>query len=171
MPRLTTPRLTLRDLDATADAAFLCALLNEPDFLRYIGDRQVRTVEESARYLANGPVLSYARHGFGFYRVSLRENDAPLGICGLVKRETLPLVDLGFAFLAPHRGHGYAFEAASACVVHARRDCGLERLAAITSLDNQASMALLEKLGFEWKSTTQLPPATETLNYFELALT
>lgn len=170
MLRLTTPRLTLRDLEPEADAAFMCALLNEPDFLRYIGDRQVRTVEEAARYLANGPVLSYARHGFGFYRVSLHDDDAPLGICGLVKRDALPLVDLGFAFLAPHRRQGYAFEAASACVGHAQRDCGLERLAAITSLDNHASMALLKRLGFAWSGTVRLPPATETLNLFELAL-
>lgn len=147
MPPVATERLRLRRL-TPGDAEFMLRLLNDPSYVRYIGDRGVRTIEEARSYIVSGPLESYSRHGFGLYLVELKETGEPLGICGLLKRESLPDADLGFALLPAFWGQGYAFEAASAVVRYARSEHGLTRLLAITSQDNDASIALLEKLGF-----------------------
>src|SRR4051794_23895785 len=150
MTVLRTARLTLDRITAD-DAEFICALLTEPSFLRYIGDRGVRTVDDARRYIDNGPVASYAANGFGLYLVRLTESGTPMGMCGLLKRETLEDVDVGFAFLPAFWGNGYARESARAVMQHARDDFGLTRLAAIVSPDNTASIAVLEALGLEFE--------------------
>jgi RimJ/RimL family protein N-acetyltransferase len=144
---LETPRLVLRELDAN-DAAFMLGLLNDPDWVRYIGDRGVRTVEEAGKYLDERLVSMYARLGFGLWGVNLRDSGEPIGICGLVKRDTLETVDLGFAFMPAYRGQGYAYESALASRDYAIRTLGLDRLLAIATPINVASVRLLEKLGF-----------------------
>ena len=142
-----TPRLRLRELTED-DAAFILELVNEPAWLRFIGDRNVHTLEEARGYIARGPVASYAKHGFGLWAVTLRASQESVGMCGLIRRDSLPHADLGFAFLARHRGHGYAREAAAAAVALAREPYGLTRLLAITDPDNTASRAVLEHVGF-----------------------
>lgn len=150
MPVLDTARLTLHRF-STDDAAFVVELLNEPSFLRYIGDKGVRSEADACRYLEAGPMASYERFGFGLYRVGLREGGEPIGMCGLLKRDWLVDVDIGFAFLPRFWRRGYAFEASASVLVHARDGLGLERVVAITSPDNEASMALLAKLGFHFE--------------------
>jgi RimJ/RimL family protein N-acetyltransferase len=145
-----TARLALHRFTG-ADAAFLVELLNEPSFLRYIGDKGVRTEADACRYLETGPLASYARHGFGLLRVGLRESGEPVGMCGLLKRDWLPDADIGFAFLPRFWRRGYALEAASAVLAHARDGLGLKRVVAITSPDNAASIGLLGKLGFRFE--------------------
>ena len=113
MTVLETKRLILRRLCAD-DAEFILELLNQPSFLRYIGDKGVRNTEDAIRYIQTGPVASYDRFGFGLYLVELKESDVSIGMCGLLKRETLPDVDIGFAFLPGYWSQGYAFEAAAA---------------------------------------------------------
>lgn len=147
---LETDRLTLRRL-STDDAPFIVELLNEPSFLRYIGDKGVRTEADACRYLEAGPLASYERFGFGLYQVDLKESGEPIGMCGLLKRDWLQDADIGFAFLPQFWAKGYAFEAATGVLVHARDALGLERVVAITSPDNVASMALLAKLGFRFE--------------------
>lgn len=142
-----TPRLRLRELTED-DAAFILELVNEPAWLRFIGDRNVHSLEDARGYIARGPVASYAKHGFGLWAVTSRVTGEPLGMCGLIRRDSLPHADLGFAFLARHRGHGYAREAAAAAVAVAREPYGLTRLLAITDPDNTASRAVLEHVGF-----------------------
>ncbi len=149
---LETERLRLREL-AAADAPFILALLNDPDWIRFIGDRGVRTAEQARGYIESGPMAMYARLGFGLWHVGLREGGEPLGICGLIKRDSLEDVDLGFAFLPQHRGRGYAFEAAVASRDYGVRELGLERIVAITSPENAASARLLERLGFAYERT------------------
>ena len=156
-----TPRLRLRELTAD-DAAFIMELVNEPDWLRFIGDRNVHSLEDARGYIARGPGASYAKWGFGLWAVALRGAPAGapapaqgssgreelIGMCGLIRRDSLPHPDLGFAFLARHRGRGYAREAAAAAVALARERFQLERLLAITDPDNTASQAVLEHVGF-----------------------
>ncbi len=150
-----TPRLRLRRV-AARDADFILELLNEPDFIRFIGDKGVRTIHAARRYILDGPLASYRRHGFGLYLVELKETGAPIGICGLVKRDSLEDVDVGFAFLQRFRGQGYAFEAAAASLAHAREDLGLARVVAITAPDNEASIRLVEKLGLRFDRMVEL---------------
>lgn len=144
---MKTPRLTLRRLTLD-DAPFILGLVNQPSWLRYIGDKKVHTLEDARGYLIKGPLAMYEQLGFGLLLVERADDGAPLGICGLIKRETLPDVDVGFAFLPEHWGKGYAAEAAAAVLADGASSFGLTRVVAITSLDNQRSIALLEKIGF-----------------------
>lgn len=155
MAVLETVRLTLRPLSFD-DAGFIRQLLNEPSFLRFIGDRGVRTDADARKYIRNGPMQSYARHGFGLLLVELKDGRTPAGICGLLKREVLEDVDVGFAFLPRFWSRGYAFEAASAVLEDARKR-GFERVLAIASPDNAASIGLLLKLGFHVEETMRPP--------------
>src|SRR5215216_3044837 len=129
-----------------ADAAFVLELLNDPDFIRYVADRGVRTVEDARRYINERFVESYRRQGFGFWLVKPKDAKVPAGICGLVKREGLPGVDVGYAFLPPFRSKGYAYESALAVLRHAREVLGLRRPYAITNPGNAGSIRVLEKL-------------------------
>lgn len=146
MTRLCTDRLVLSELDE-GDAPFIQQLLNDPDWIRYIGDRNVKTLDDARTYLRDGPIATYAREGFGLYRVALRHDDTPIGMCGLVRRPALADVDLGFAFLPAYRRCGYAFESAAAVLAHART-LGRSRVVAIVSPDNDRSAVLLLRLGF-----------------------
>jgi [ribosomal protein S5]-alanine N-acetyltransferase len=144
---LQTPHLALRELRA-ADAPFILRLLNDPAWLRFIGDRGVRTVEGAREYLETRMISTYAKLGFGLWMVEPRAGGPPMGICGLVKRDQLPEVDLGFAFMPEFRGQGHAYESALAVRDHGIRALGLARLLAITSPANADSVRLLERLGF-----------------------
>lgn len=152
---LETPRLALRSI-AAGDAAFILELLNDPAFLRHIGDRGVRTLDDARAYIDKGPGASYARHGFGLWLVERREDGRPIGMCGLLKRDNLDDVDVGFAYLPAYRGQGYAFEAADAVMAHGRRVLGIDRIVAIVSPDNADSIRLLGKIGLVFERRIDL---------------
>lgn len=152
---LETPRLRLREL-AAEDAGSILELLNEPAWWQYIGDRGVRTVEAAQVYIETGPMAMYARLGFGLWAVERRDEAGLIGICGLIKREGLPEVDLGYALLERFWGRGYAQEAAAAALAHGLGTLKLPRVLAITSPDNQRSGRLLGKLGFRYKRMIRL---------------
>ncbi len=149
-----------------ADDAFLLSVLNDPAFIRYIGDRGVRTQIEAQRYIQASMIASYQAHGFGMYLVAAKSDSQPIGICGLVKRPGLDDVDIGFAFLPEYCGRGYAYESARAVIRHAEDDFGLQRLVAITSPDNHASMSLLSKLGFVFEKLVCLPGDDQPIRLF-----
>ena len=145
---IETERLNLRRLEA-GDAAFILELLNDEFFLRHIGDKGVRTIEDAVRYILTIAVESYARHGFGLWLVELKTSGTPAGICGLVKRDTLPDADIGYAFLPRFRANGYATEAAAAVLSYGLNALGLKRLLAITQPENAGSIRVLEKIGLK----------------------
>ncbi len=142
-----TPRLMLRHFTLD-DGAFVLRLLNEPSFHEYIGDKGVRTLEGAHAYLTDGPLASYAQHGHGLNLVLLRDSGTPIGMCGLLKRDTLEAPDIGYAFMPEHWGAGYAIEAAEAILASAWDHFGLTRVLAITNEHNAPSQRLLVKLGF-----------------------
>lgn len=150
MKILETERLVLRRMSAE-DAEFILDLLNQPSFIKYIGDRHVRTTEDARQYILSRFVVSYEKFGYGFYLVELKPDKTPIGICGLVKRDTLPDADVGFAFLPEYWSQGYAFESAQAVMDYARNDLKLERILAITSKDNHSSGKLLNKIGLKFE--------------------
>lgn len=154
---LDTPRLSL-DRFAPEDAPFVLALLNDPAWLRFIGDRGIRTQDGARDYILNGPMAMYARDGFGLWKTSLRDNRVPIGMAGLIKRPALDDVDLGFAFLPAYRKHGYGREAADACIGYARDVLKLSRLVAIVSADNADSLRLLAALGFAFERVIEIKP-------------
>ena len=155
MQMLETKRLILRQLTED-DAAFILQLLNEPSWIQYIGDRGVRTLDDAQRYIKNGPVAMYARHGFGMFLVTLKEDETPVGLCGLIKRDTLDDVDIGYAFLPDYWGKGYAVESAEATMQFAEQVHKLKRVVAITLRENKSSVTLLKRLGFHFERTIHL---------------
>jgi RimJ/RimL family protein N-acetyltransferase len=154
MTILETDRLVLRQFTPD-DAPFMLDLLNSPPWLRFIGDRGVRTLEDAGHYIQNGPLKSYSEFGFGGYLVQLKEGDLPIGLCGLFRRETLPDVDLGFAFLPGYEGRGYGYEVSSALLDYALTQLKLERITAFCDPENQASIRLIEKLGLRFEKSVQ----------------
>ena len=162
---LDTERLSLRELH-DGDAAFILELLNEPGWLRFIGDRGIRTLEAAADYIENVPRKMYRENGFGLWAVEAKGSGEPLGMCGLIKRPSLDDVDIGFAFLARHSRRGYGLESASAVMDHARGVLGLQRIVAITSVDNDPSIRLLERIGLRFEKMVNLPGDDEAIKLF-----
>ncbi|HET7204099.1 MAG TPA: GNAT family N-acetyltransferase [Steroidobacteraceae bacterium] len=164
---LESERLRLRHV-GDDDAPFILGLLNDPGWLRYIGDRGVRTLDDARRYVAEGPRRMYADHGYGLFLVERKDDGVPLGLCGLIRRDTLPDVDIGFALASKFRGQGYAFEAAAATLRYAREVHKLTRVVAIAMPENVASNRLLQRLGLRFERTIEFGPdeRRETLNYY-----
>jgi RimJ/RimL family protein N-acetyltransferase len=164
-PSLRTARLCVRALTPD-DAAFIVALLNDPSFLRNIGDRHVRTAADALAYLASGPFESYSRHGFGLCAVELADTGAAIGICGLLQRDELPAPDIGFAYLPEYRSQGFAYEAAVAVKEYAHNVLGIDTLLAIVSPDNYPSIRLLTKLGFLYERVFRLTEDAKALDLY-----
>jgi RimJ/RimL family protein N-acetyltransferase len=165
---LETDRLMLRKL-SVEDAPFILKLVNEPSFLRFIGDKGVRTLDEARDYILEGPVDSYDRLGFGLYMVESKENGTAIGMCGLIKRETLEDVDIGYAFLPEFWGKGYAFEAAAAVMEFGKSAFGLERIVAVVSTENYSSIKVLEKIGLRFERMVRLFEGDEEIKLFSPA--
>jgi RimJ/RimL family protein N-acetyltransferase len=162
MDQLETERLRLRRLTLD-DAPFILRLVNEPAWLQFIGDKGVRNLDEARRYLRKGPLELYARFGFGPLAVEFKTDATPIGVCGLLKRETLPDADIGFAFFPHYWGQGYAFEAATAVLADARQRLGLKRILALTAPANVASIRLLGRLGLKDEGMVRgVPDAPES---------
>ena len=155
MKILETERLILRQLTSD-DSEFILELLNDPSFIRNIGDRNVRTIDNACSYILNGPVASYAKNGFGLYLVLLKETGESIGMCGLIKRDVLDDVDIGYALLPRYWSKGYAVEAAQATKEYAKDVIGLKRIVAIVDPVNEPSIRLLEKLGLRYEKMVRL---------------
>jgi len=171
---LETERLVIREMDSAIDAEFIFEILNTPKFIKYIGDRGVRSVEQASEFIENRYRAGYREHGFGLYAVELRKSiataapDVPIqiGMCGFVKRTEFEYPDLGFAFLPEFEGRGFGFESAKAMLDHGRNILGFSLVFAITSLDNERSGRLLEKLGFQFDGLID-SPENEKLRLFK----
>ncbi len=146
---LLTERLEIRWL-ALDDAPLILELVNDPDWIRYIGDKRVQDLDAARNYLESGPLAIYRERGFGLNRIGLRGDDTPIGICGILQRDSRPNPDLGFALLPRYRRRGYAAEATAAVLEHARDELGLDRIVAILGRQNLGCRALLLRLGFAY---------------------
>jgi [ribosomal protein S5]-alanine N-acetyltransferase len=166
---MITERLLIRKLTFD-DSSFIVKLLNSPGWLRYIGDRGVKTEEDAKVYLQNGPLLSYEENGFGLYLVGLLETGEPIGMCGILKRDSLVHPDLGYSLLPEFTGKGYAYEAANAVIQYAGERFGIKTLLAITMPENTASIKLLEKVGMKYNGVVKSPDGKESLNLYNLEL-
>lgn len=166
MKTIITQRLTLNEFRAL-DAPFIFELLNTPTWIQFIGSRNIKTLADAEDYIVNKLMPSYTEHDFGFYVVKLTENETSIGLCGLIKRPGLECEDIGFAFLPAFTGKGYAFEAASATLLHAKENLKLNKISAITTQENVHSIRLLEKLGLVFQKKIYLPADKEELMLFE----
>jgi RimJ/RimL family protein N-acetyltransferase len=164
-PCIETDRLQLRWLDAD-DAGFIHRLLNDADWIRFIGDKNVNNPGQARAYIADGPQAMYRQQGFGLNRVALKGCDTPIGICGLLQRETLSYSDLGFAFLPEFRRQGYAHEAARAVLQDGFTTFDMARIGAILNPANLTSAKLLEKLGFLRHDKIRMEPKQGFLDLY-----
>lgn len=157
LPELETERLSLRRF-VFDDAPLVVELLTQPSFIRNIGDRGVRNADDARRYLRDGPMAMYEKHGFGLWHASRRSDGTFVGTCGLLKRDILPDVDVGYAFLPEHWGKGYAGEAAKATLELGARNFGLKRIIGVVSDHNAASIRVLEKIGMRFERMYPMHP-------------
>ena len=162
---LQTQRLILRKLKLN-DTAFIIELVNSPGWLQYIGYRNIHTTEDAIRYLEDGPLKSYEQNGFGLLLIQLKTTKAPIGMCGLLKRDALPLPDLGYALLPAYEGKGYITEATSAYLAYVEQQLQIEKLMAITNLDNAKSIRVLEKLNFVFERYMNLSGDDHSVRLF-----
>jgi len=152
---IETIRLTLREI-TLGDAEFILRLVNDPSFMSNIGDKGLRNTDDAKKFIRSGPWKCQEKPGYGQFVVELRESGEPTGVCGLLHRETLDVTDVGFAFLPQYRGHGFAFEAADAVMKYGYSTLGVDRIVALTSEDNVASIKVLKKLGMEFERTVKM---------------
>jgi RimJ/RimL family protein N-acetyltransferase len=162
---LETERLQLRMLSLD-DADFILRLLNEPSFIQNIGDRGVRTIDDARAYILQGPIVSYEKFGFGLWIVETKSTGLPVGICGLLKRDVLDDVDIGYALLPEFWSQGYALESASAVLAYAKEKLGSKRVLAVVNPDNQSSIRLLEKMGFQYERMIRLAEDAAEIKLF-----
>jgi len=165
MPLPQTARLRFETL-SVVDAPFILELVNEPGWLKHIGDRQIHSLDAAASYIRNGPMASYAQHGFGLDQVTRIDTGEAVGLCGLLQREYLDAPDIGYAFLQRHGGNGFATEAAHAVLAQAHQQLGLRRVYALTSLDNAASIRVLDHCGFVFHEVIQPTPTSPPSRLF-----
>ena len=154
--QIETQRLGLRRL-TLEDAALMLAIWNDPAFIRHVGDRGIRTLDEARTAMGEGVLQLYEKHGYGPYRMALKSADTPIGICGMFHREGLEDPDIGYGVLPEYCGKGYAYEAARAVVEHATSELGLARIIAIISPGNEASIGLIRKLGLKFEKMYRMP--------------
>jgi len=165
MSILETDRLRLRKV-SLADAEFILRLLNEPSFIQNIGDKGVRTLEDARGYISSGPIASYEKFGFGLWLLETKDDMSPIGICGLLKRDALEDVDIGYALVPEFWSKGYAIESASAVLDYARKTLRLNRLVAIVSPNNESSIRLLQKVGFRFEKMVRLSDSAPEIKLF-----
>jgi len=161
---LETERLVLREFSID-DADFILNLLNTPGWLKYIGDKNVRTLEDAVNYLENGPIKSYKENGFGLWMILLKNKSTPIGMCGLINRESLEDIDIGFALLPEYSNSGYGYEIARATMVYANNTLGIKKVVAITNSNNIRSIKLLNKLGLQFEKKIKLSDNDTVLLY------
>lgn len=169
MIQIKTERLTLRPFTLN-DAEFIVDLVNQPSFIQNIRDVGVRTIADAEKYLENGPIASYARNGFGLLAVTLNDTGQPIGMCGLIKRDSLEDVDIGYAFLPKSWSRGYALESARAVMNHAKEALGLKRVVAIVDPNNAGSIRVLEKIGMTFERMVKLSEDDIELKLFSIKL-
>lgn len=162
---LETERLYLRHL-TPGDAGFIQRLLNDPSYIRNIGDKKVRTTHDARDYIRNGPMASYEKNGFGLFCVELKTTRTPIGTCGLLKRDFLEFPDLGYAFLSGFQSKGYGYEAAQGVMAYSKKTLNIVKTAAIVNSDNPGSIRLLEKLGFAYKEIVMFPDTKKSVRLF-----
>lgn len=167
MTVLQTERLLISRLSYD-DREFIFELVNEPSFKKYIGDKDVNSLEDADRYLREGPIGHYEKFGFGLFLVSLKGTETPIGICGLINREDFDDPDIGFAFLKRHREQGYANESSRAVLAHGFEMLELHRVIAMVDPDNKASVRLLEKHGFVYERDVRMPEDDHDISLFAI---
>ncbi len=160
-----TERLVLREASID-DSEFILKLVNEPAWHEFISSHSIDSIEKASEYVEQKMIAMYQRFGFGLWVVEKIDDAIPIGICGLLKRDSLPYIDLGFALLSKYWGKGFAFEASMSSLMYARNKLGMQKVVAILNPSNTRSVSLLEKMGFLYESKFSHPGSDEVLSLY-----
>ncbi len=160
---LTTERLLLREL-TLEDAPFMLELLNTSAYLKFIGDKNVRTIKD-AEINIQSRIDSYLINGLGLWLVELKETQVSIGTCGLIKRQSIDDIDIGFAFLPAYFGKRYGYESAKATLNYAHKELQIKKVIAYTNKTNKASIGLLEKLGLQFEKMAIMPAGDSVMQF------
>lgn len=166
---IDTKRLYLREL-TLGDSEFVYKLVNTPKWIKFIGDRKINSIKDSEKYLTKGPLKSYTQNGFGMWLIVLKHSLIPIGICGILKREFINDLDIGFAMLPKYENNGYGYEAANATLTFAKHKLKISRIVGFTLDYNNHSINLLNKLGFKFEKMIRLPNNDENMALFAKSL-
>ncbi|MBU4538891.1 MAG: GNAT family N-acetyltransferase [Weeksellaceae bacterium] len=164
---LETERLLLKPI-STDDAGLILELYNSPRFIEFIGDRNIRTLEDAENYIVGKFLPQMERVGFGNYLIERKSDDMKIGAVGIFERDGLDVHDIGFSFLPEFEGQGYGFESASKLLKTAFNEFGLKKISAITTKTNFSSQKLIERLGLKYLKTVRIPNDEEELLYYEI---
>ncbi|KIA90257.1 GNAT family acetyltransferase [Kaistella jeonii] len=170
MKNLETERLFLKPI-SKPDASFILELYNSATFIKFIGDKKIRSLEDAENYITEKFLPQLERLGYGNYLVVRKSDEKKIGAVGIFERKGLDVQDIGFSFLDEFQGKGYGFESASKLLEIAFSEFNLNGISAITSKENIASQNLIKKLGLKYLKTVQLPNEDVELLYFELSKT
>ncbi|KWU02599.1 MAG: GNAT family N-acetyltransferase [Vibrio toranzoniae] len=169
MQAVETERLRLRMI-TYQDAAFIQRLYSSEDFLRYIGDKEISDTEKAVEYIENNILKMHEERGVCLLMVEIKDSSTPIGICGLIKRDTLESHDIGYGLVPEFYGQGFAQEAAEAIIEQAKQNADIDHLVAITTSDNIRSIALLTKLGFVFERVEDVISESVNLNLYGFSL-
>ncbi|MFA0013924.1 GNAT family N-acetyltransferase [Vibrio lentus] len=169
MQAVETARLRLRMI-TPQDAAFIQRLYSSEDFLRYIGDKEISDVDKAVEYIENNILKMHQEKGVCLLMVEIKDSSTPIGVCGLIKRDTLESHDIGYGFVPEAYGQGFALEAAQAIIEQAKHNADIDHLVAITTSDNIRSIALLTKLGFVFERVEEAINESVNLNLYGFSL-
>ncbi|OMO21193.1 GNAT family N-acetyltransferase [Vibrio lentus] len=169
MQAVETARLRLRMI-TPQDAAFIQRLYSSEDFLRYIGDKEITDTDKAVEYIENNILKMHQEKGVCLLVVEIKDSSTPIGVCGLIKRDTLESHDIGYGFVPEAYGQGFALEAAQAIIEQAKHNADIDHLVAITTSDNIRSIALLTKLGFVFERVEETINESVNLNLYGLSL-
>ncbi len=164
---LETDRLFLKPMSID-EADFILELYNSPNFIRFIGDRNIKSIQDAEQYILSKFLPQFERLGYGNFLIQLKSTGQKIGGVGIFEREGLEVQDIGFSFLPEFEGKGYGFEASKKLLEMSFSAFGLKKISAITSQENRASRKLIKKLGFTYRSTVQLLGDKEELRYYEI---
>ena len=163
--KITTERLIISEITINY-ASFYLELVNDPTHLQFIPDKKIYSIADAENHITTKIIKEYQNQGFGFYLVSLKSDKTPIGMCGLIDRDGLDTLDIGFSFLKKYRGKGFAFESSKAILEFAKNTLKVNEIAAITTLDNVKSANLLERLGFKFSKNIRIPNDPDELRLF-----
>lgn len=149
MMKLESKRLLIRDT-FVSDAPFYFELFNDPDWIKFISDKNLKSVEETEVYLKDILFKNSKTGGLGFFTVILKETGEPIGTSTALQREKLDYIDIGYGFLPKGRGKGYAIEATKLIIQYVREKFNQKKVYAFTVPENEKSQNLLKKLNFKY---------------------
>jgi [ribosomal protein S5]-alanine N-acetyltransferase len=160
---MKSDRLELKKL-RISDAEFILTLLNTASWIKFIGERDVKSKEDAIAYIKkinSNPLTTY-------WVIKIKDGLKSIGLITLIQRAYLFHKDLGFALLPAYNGQNYAFESSQLLLQNLKSNSDDTIIQAVTLSNNDLSIKLLNRLGFKFEN--EIIFQKEILQIFTLVL-